>query len=97
MGCAGGETTASRDEDTEYEAGVLFEEGLWGEGTVLVPTWKGDWPSEEQVEWARERGYKRIVGVRMAWDLPFKKYEEGDVPWVRNREYEGTDWLGNTW
>jgi tyrosyl-DNA phosphodiesterase 1 len=80
-----------------YEAGVLFEPGLWGDETVIVPTFRSDVPSEDQVCWAKERGYKVIVGIRVAWDLPFKKYEEGDVPWVKNRSYEGTDWLGTTW
>jgi tyrosyl-DNA phosphodiesterase-1 len=80
-----------------YEAGVLIEPGLWGEGTVLVPTYKSDWPSEEQVSWAKEKGYKIIVAVRMAWDLPLVGYSQGDVPWVRTREYDGTDCLGMSW
>jgi len=80
-----------------YEAGVLFYPALWGEKTVLVPTYRSDFPSDEQVRWARERGYKTIVAIRMTWDLPFRKYDDGDVPWVKNRSYLGTDWLGNSW
>ena len=80
-----------------YEAGVLLDPALYGKGTVFVPTYKSDFPSEEQVSWAREKGYKTIVGIRMAWDLPFKKYDEGDVPWIKNRSYEGMDWLGMSW
>lgn len=80
-----------------YEAGVLLSPSLYGDDTVLVPVWRSNTPSEEQVKWAKEKGYKRIVGVRMAWDLPFTKYGEGDVPWVRNRGYEGSDWLGMEW
>ena len=80
-----------------YEAGVLLDPALWGEGTVFVPTYKSDLPSEEQIRWAKEKGYKTIVAIRMAWDLPFEKYGEGDVPWVRNRTYDGTDWLGKSW
>lgn len=80
-----------------YEAGILLSPTLYGPETVLVPLWKSNRPTEEQVNWASSKGYKRIVGVRMAWDLPFQKYEEGDVPWVRNRGYEGRDWLGATW
>ena len=80
-----------------YEAGVLIHPELYGPDTVLVPTWKSDVPSAEQVEWACRRGYKRIVGVRMAWDLPLRGYEGGDVPWVRSRGYEGRDWLGREW
>jgi len=80
-----------------YEAGVFFEPTMWGEKTVMVPTYKSDRPSEEQIKWAKEKGYKNIVGIRMAWDLPFRKYESDDVPWVKNRSYEGTDWLGMTW
>lgn len=80
-----------------YETGVLFDPALYGDRTVFVPTYKSDLPSEEQVRWAKEKGYKTVVAIRMAWDLPFKKYDEGDVPWIKNREYEGTDWLGMTW
>jgi len=80
-----------------YEAGVMLIPELYGEGTVFVPTYKSDWPCEEQVLWARGKGYKNIVGIRMAWDLPFRKYDDGDVPWVKNRSYEGTDWLGRVW
>ena len=80
-----------------YEAGVLFNPALWGEGTVLVPVYKSDFPSEEQIHWAKESGYKTIVGIRMAWDLPLKKYGDKDVAWVRNRSYEEPDWLGTIW
>jgi tyrosyl-DNA phosphodiesterase 1 len=80
-----------------YEAGVLLDPALYGDGTVLVPTFRSDLPSDEQVRWAKEKGYKTIVAVRMAWDIPFKKYDAGDVPWVKNRSYEGTDWLGMAW
>ena len=79
-----------------YEAGVLLTPSLYGPNTVLMPLWKSNLPSQEQVRWAEGRGYERIVGVRMAWDLPLEKYGEGDVPWVRNRRYEGRDWLGGT-
>lgn len=80
-----------------YEAGVLLTPSLYGPNTVLMPLWKSNLPSQEQVRWAEERGFERIVGVRMAWDLPLEKYGEGDVPWVKNRGYEGRDWLGNQW
>jgi tyrosyl-DNA phosphodiesterase-1 len=80
-----------------YEAGVLIEPGLWGDKTVLVPSYKSDLPSEEQVKWAKEKGYKTVVAVRMAWDLPVVKYGNEDVPWIRTRAYEGTDWLGVHW
>ena len=76
---------------------MLLLPELWGEGTVMVPTYKGDMPSEEQVQWAKEKGFRTIVGVRMAWDLPFVKYGDGDVAWVKNRTYEGMDWLGQQW
>jgi tyrosyl-DNA phosphodiesterase 1 len=80
-----------------YETGVLLDPGLWGENTVLVPTYRTDWPSESQVQWAKERGYEVIVAVRMGWDIPVVKYGDGDVPWVRSRRYEGPDWLGMSW
>jgi hypothetical protein len=80
-----------------YEAGVLFESGLWGDKVVLVPTYKSDLPSEEQVRWAKEKGYNTIVAIRMAWDLPMVRYDDGDVPWIRTRKFEGTDWLGLRW
>jgi tyrosyl-DNA phosphodiesterase 1 len=80
-----------------YEAGVLLDPGLYGESTVFVPTWKSDFPSEAQVRWAKERGFRTVVGIRMAWDIPFEKYGEDDVPWVKNRSYQGVDWLGVAW
>jgi tyrosyl-DNA phosphodiesterase 1 len=80
-----------------YEAGVLLDPALYGDATVFIPTYKSDLPNEEQVRWAKEKGYKTIVAIRMAWDLPLKKYSDGDVPWIKNRKYEGTDWLGMTW
>lgn len=80
-----------------YEAGVLLDPTLWGDRTVLVPVYKSDTPSEEQIRWAKDNGYKTIVAVRMAWDIPFKKYDDKDVPWVKNRTYDGKDWLGSSW
>lgn len=80
-----------------YEAGVMFYPALWGEETVMVPTYKTNFPSEEQIKWAKEKGYKTIVAIRMAWDLPFVKYDDDDVPWVKNRHYEGTDMFGMSW
>jgi tyrosyl-DNA phosphodiesterase 1 len=80
-----------------YEAGVLLDPALYGERTVFVPTYKSDFPSEEQVKWAKEKGYRTLVAIRMAWDLPFKKYDDGDVPWIKNRTYEGLDCHGMSW
>jgi len=80
-----------------FEVGVLLDPALYGEGTVFVPTYKSDFPSEEQISWAKERGYKTVVAIRMAWDIPFQRYEGSDVPWVKNRSYSGVDWLGRTW
>jgi tyrosyl-DNA phosphodiesterase 1 len=80
-----------------YEAGVLFDPALWGDNVVMVPTFKSDFPSDEQIEWAKEKSYEVIVAIRVPWDLPFKRYAPDDVPWVKNRSYEGTDWLGVSW
>ena len=93
-----------------YEIGVLVWPELWGEGTVMVPSFNSDYPavnhldesgnghSDEDGSGSSDQGKdtskKTYVGARMPYDLPLVKYAKGDEPWCATRSYSEPDWLG---
>lgn len=78
-----------------YEAGVVvypelfkdFEEQV----VEMVPVFKKDTPVMDGV------GRKKVVGLRMPYDLPIKPYGENDLPWCTTMSYGEADWKGQSW
>ncbi|KAF3934895.1 hypothetical protein ABW19_dt0205117 [Dactylella cylindrospora] len=96
-----------------YEAGVLIHPALFNdllkddEGYVQMYGIGGkDWITDdgEQVKGNEVReemdGKWRIVkvGVRLPYDYPLKRYEQGDQPWCSDQDYGNLrDWKDMTW
>lgn len=77
-----------------YEAGVVVYPELFKdceEDVEMVPVFKRDMPDVDGV------GRKKVVGLRMAYDLPIKPYGENDLPWCATMSYGEVDWRGQSW
>lgn len=78
-----------------YEAGVVVYPELFKdceeEVVEMVPVFKTDIPVMDGV------GRKKVVGLRMPYDLPIKPYTENDLPWCGTMSYGKVDWKGQSW
>ena len=76
-----------------YELGVLVWPELFdvGQGATMEPTFGKDVPEQG----LREAG--QVIGLRMAYDLPLKKYGEDEQPWSPNLCYPEPDSHGSSW
>ena len=90
---------------SSYELGVvvwpaLFDEpeagsASTGQGkSVMVPTFKQDTPSLPE---AAVGDAKRVVGLRMPYDLPLVRYTDEELPWCATAEYQESDNFGRSW
>jgi len=89
---AWGEATSPAGEIriSSYEIGVIVWPELYGENTMMVPTFKTDTPS---IPVGIAEGGS-AVGARMPYDLPLVAYGKDDEPWVATASYSEPDWLG---
>jgi tyrosyl-DNA phosphodiesterase-1 len=73
-----------------YEIGVLVWPELYGDGAVMVPTFKTDSPEK-----VVKSGANIVVGARMPYDTPLQPYSKEDVPWCATATYTEQDvgWL----
>ncbi|KAL6717276.1 hypothetical protein ACLMJK_005191 [Lecanora helva] len=84
-----------------YEIGVVVWPALWDEdgesgSTVMVPVFKKDRP--EGSEGTQEDGEaKKVVGLRMPYDLPLKPYRQDEMPWSAEVPCKEPDWKGQVW
>ena len=69
-----------------YEIGVLVWPELYGDGAVMVPTFKTDTP-----EIGGKHDASIVVGARMPYDLPLRPYSKEDVPWCATASYTEPD------
>lgn len=76
-----------------YELGVLVWPALFGEKATMVPTFKTDTPTANDVK----PGTELVVGARMPYDFPLVPYAKDDEPWVATASYSKPDWKGETW
>lgn len=78
-----------------YEAGVVVYPELFKdckeEVVEMVPVFKKDMPIIDGI------GRKRVVGLRMPYDLPIKPYGKNDLPWCGTMSYGEVDWKGQSW
>lgn len=81
---------------SSWEIGVLVWPDLLEEGSLMVPTFKTDTPNGE--DWAEEgKEGRRLIGVRIPYDLPLQQYGQGEVPWVTSMAHTEPDRFGNVW
>ncbi|KAH7031277.1 tyrosyl-DNA phosphodiesterase I [Microdochium trichocladiopsis] len=79
-----------------WEIGVMvWPELLTGEPeTMMVGTFKADSPSEEALG---EIPSATLVGLRIPYNLPLRRYAATELPWVATASYSEPDWRGLTW
>ncbi|KAI1821076.1 tyrosyl-DNA phosphodiesterase [Xylaria intraflava] len=79
-----------------WEIGVLvWPELLTGNAeSTMVATFKTDEPGKEDDP---QRGDSPVVGLRIPYGLPLKKYGDSEVPWVATANYTEPDWMGRVW
>jgi tyrosyl-DNA phosphodiesterase-1 len=96
-----------------YEIGVVVWPGLWGEGVDMRPVFGRDLPVvddfgiEEPEKGKVEDGKdgddskvkkeRKIIGLRMPYDLPLVPYREDEMPWCATLPDPEPDWMGRVW
>lgn len=87
---AWGEATNSAGEVrvSSYEIGVMVWPELYGEGSIMIPTFKTDTPPADL-----KTEKKVLVGARMPYDFPLVPYGKDEVPWVATASYTEFDVL----
>ena len=38
-----------------------------------------------------------LVGLRIPYGLPLRRYADDEVPWVATASYREPDWMGRSW
>jgi tyrosyl-DNA phosphodiesterase-1 len=84
-----------------WEAGVVVWPELFSEkeeegNVVMVPVFGKDM-LDDQDETSGAEGKKRVVGLRMPYDLPLTSYAEDEKPWCATMQYTAPDWKGLAW
>ncbi|GAP82857.1 putative tyrosyl-DNA phosphodiesterase [Rosellinia necatrix] len=81
-----------------WEVGVLVWPALLAgdAGARMVGTFKTDVPAGDEGD-GEEEGGSPVVGLRMPYNLPLRKYGDGEVPWVATMSYTEADWMGRVW
>ncbi|PNY26059.1 tyrosyl-DNA phosphodiesterase [Tolypocladium capitatum] len=77
-----------------WEIGVLVWPELYGEGSVMVGTFKSDSPRAEGLDTGES---KAVVGVRVPYGVPLRRYGPSEVPWVATLKHTERDGQGRTW
>ncbi|CZT06206.1 related to TDP1 Tyr-DNA phosphodiesterase [Rhynchosporium agropyri] len=75
-----------------YELGVVVWPELFGEKSIMVPTFKTDTPASD----AGKEG-EVVIGARMPYDLPLVPYGKADLPWCATSSYKELDWKGESY
>jgi len=71
-----------------YEAGVLIHPGLWGQDVKMLPVFRKD---------KADSAAGKVVGLRMPYGLPVRKYTDKEEPWCAEMPHAQRDWLGRSW
>ena len=53
---------------------------------------KGEWQGEEESE-----EDAALIGLRIPYSLPLRRYAGDEVPWVATARYTEPDWMGRSW
>lgn len=82
--------------------GLLADDGNGGSGdsdaekkAKMVATFKTDTPRTNDL---REGcSGPPLVGLRIPYSLPLRRYADDELPWVATANYSEPDWKGRTW
>lgn len=78
-----------------WEIGVLLWPELFDGGASMVPSFTSDMPPEAANSSSRETG--SVVGLRIPYSMPLRRYERTEMPWVATVPHGEADSLGHTW
>lgn len=74
---------------------MVWPELLTGDPQArMVGTFKSDRPSEEA---SKREANTNLVGLRVPYDLPLRRYSTSELPWVAKANYSEPDWKGEIW
>ncbi|KAI1436319.1 tyrosyl-DNA phosphodiesterase [Xylaria sp. CBS 124048] len=95
----GAENEAGCVRIASFEIGVLvWPKLLTGTASsVMVPVSKTDMPSMENDPEERHSESSHVVGLRVPYDLPLRKYTTNETPWLAAVDHMEKDWKGLTW
>jgi tyrosyl-DNA phosphodiesterase-1 len=80
-----------------YECGVVVWPDLLS-CAQMIPVFGKDVPGTEELGGLEgNEEAKSIVGLRMPYDLPLERYEDGEVPWCATAAHLEPDWKGQFW
>lgn len=77
-----------------WEIGVLVWPDLLEPQSIMVPSFQSDTPTKPDWE---HNGNTSVIGLRMPYDMPLKRYGRSETPWVATWAYTEPDCLGQTW
>ncbi|PHH59339.1 hypothetical protein CDD81_3367 [Ophiocordyceps australis] len=81
-----------------WEIGVLVWPALYGHGSVMVGTFRSDNPSVEPwTERLAAESTSAIVGLRIPYSMPLRRYGSDEVPWVVSMSHSQPDCRGRVW
>ena len=71
----------------------------------MVPTFRTDMPDhsdssnngEEDQAGNKDGEGGALVGLRIPYALPLRRYADDEAPWVATASYREPDWMGRTW
>lgn len=92
----GAANSAGKMRIASWEVGVLVWPALLAgdDHAKMIGTFKTDEPDDETEE---ENGSSAVVGLRIPYNLPLKKYGDAEVPWVATMSHTQPDWMGQRW
>lgn len=77
-----------------WEIGVLVWPSLFKDDAIMKKCFKTDVPTELQ---GRPGEAGSVVGFRMPYSVPLRKYDREETPWVATMSHEKEDCLGQSW
>ncbi|KAK4209857.1 tyrosyl-DNA phosphodiesterase I [Rhypophila decipiens] len=80
-----------------YELGVLVWPALFTQGAVMRGTFLTDTPTPSSSMRPEEAAAAAVVGLRLPYSLPLRKYGQDEIPWVAAASYDEPDWRGVYW
>ncbi|KAJ3492302.1 hypothetical protein NLG97_g5427 [Lecanicillium saksenae] len=81
---------------SSWEIGVLVWPSLFKEGTVMKGCFRTDYP-ESSSKMDSKEGEGTVVGIRMPYSLPLRRYGKDEIPWVATMAHLEKDCLGGQW
>ena len=99
-------TTTGEEAETEMEKGKGEARMVPTFRTDMPPDLKGEGEKEGEGEGVGDKEAKGeeerkedapLVGLRIPYSLPLRRYAADEVPWVATARYTEPDWMGRSW